>query len=302
MSPPASRSPLRTPSTDPDPSTDPTDPDPTDPDPTAPNPTNPNPTTPPEPVKIVRYSFTFFQVSEKSGATTPTQPSGSSGGSSSGGSRVNMNSGYTSNEIAQMRSDKEAEIKQLEFDIKMAEAEYKIMKKEFDNGEVKSEIDGYVVSVLTPEEALANKEPVVKVSGGGGFFVQALVGSWTGMSWKVARQLQIVSWNTGVNCEGTISAIGDYPSTDSYYRGEGNPTVSLPGHHLRRRIRKSGGRFLCAGNLRFCRSRGQRLLSEFCFHPHRGGQELRLCPGGRWKAGEAGDYNRSHALGSDQDS
>ena len=75
-----------------------------------------------------------------------------------------MNSGYTSNEIAQMRSDKEAEIKQLEFDIKMAEAEYKIMKKEFDNGEVKSEIDGYVVSVLTPEEALANKEPVVKVS------------------------------------------------------------------------------------------------------------------------------------------
>lgn len=66
-----------------------------------------------------------------------------------------MNSGYTSNEIAQMRSDKEAEIKQLEFDIKMAEAEYKIMKKEFDNGEVKSEIDGYVVSVLTPEEALA---------------------------------------------------------------------------------------------------------------------------------------------------
>lgn len=67
----------------------------------------------------MRYSFTFFQVSEKSGATTPTQPSGSSGGSSSGGSGVNMNSGYTSNEIAQMRSDKEAEIKQLEFDIKM---------------------------------------------------------------------------------------------------------------------------------------------------------------------------------------
>ena len=61
-----------------------------------------------------------------------------------------MNSGYTSNEIAQMRSDKEAEIKQLEFDIKMAEAEYKIMKKEFDNGEVKSEIDGYVVSRSHP--------------------------------------------------------------------------------------------------------------------------------------------------------
>ncbi len=137
-----------------------------------------------------------------------------------------MNSGYTSNEIAQMRSDKEAEIKQLEFDIKMAEAEYKIMKKEFDNGEVKSEIDGYVVSVLTPEEALANKEPVVKVSGGGGFFVQALVGELDRDELEIGQTVQIVSWNTGVNCEGTISAIGDYPSTDSYYRGEGNPTVS----------------------------------------------------------------------------
>lgn len=43
---------------------------------------------------------------------------------------------------------------------------------------------------------------------------------------EIGQTVQIVSWNTGVNCEGTISAIGDYPSTDSYYRGEGNPTVS----------------------------------------------------------------------------
>lgn len=221
------------PSDDPDPSTDPSDvPDPStdpsdDPNPTDPPPTVPDPTEPVDPVKIVRYSFTFFQVSEKQSSTTPTQPSGSSGSSSSsGGSNVNMNSGYTSNEIAQMRVDKEAEIKQLQFDIKMAEAEYKIMKKEFDNGEVKSEIDGYVVSVLTPEEALANNEPVVKVSGGGGFFVEALVGELDRDNLEIGQTVQIVSWNTGANCEGTITAIGDYPSTDDYYRGDGNPTVS----------------------------------------------------------------------------
>ena len=211
------------PSTEPDPSTDPTEPEPST-DPTGPDPTDPKPTTPTEPVTIVRYSFTFFQVDEKQTTPAPTQPTGSSG--SSGGSDVNMNSGYTSNEIAQMRADKEAEIKQLQFDIKMAEAEYKIMKKEFDNGEVKSDIDGYVVSVLNPEEALANNEPVVKVSGGGGFFIQASVGELDRDSLEIGQTVQIMSWSTGANCEGTITAIGDYPTSDGYYRGDGNPSVS----------------------------------------------------------------------------
>lgn len=177
----------------------------------------------------MRYSFTFFQVDEKQTTPAPTQPTGSSG--SSGGSDVNMNSGYTSNEIAQMRADKEAEIKQLQFDIKMAEAEYKIMKKEFDNGEVKSDIDGYVVSVLNPEEALANNEPVVKVSGGGGFFIQASVGELDRDSLEIGQTVQIMSWSTGANCEGTITAIGDYPTSDGYYGATATPaclTIPLP--------------------------------------------------------------------------
>ena len=76
---------------------------------------------------MTRYVFTFFQVSQKQ--EDDEDDDAGSDISSGSGSSVDMNSGYTANEIAQMRSDKEAEIKDLQFSIKMAEAEYKIMKR-----------------------------------------------------------------------------------------------------------------------------------------------------------------------------
>ncbi len=209
-----------------DPSEEPTQPpteEPTEPDP--PPTTEPvPPTTPSEPALVTRYVFTFFQVSQKQ--EDDEDDDAGSDISSGSGSSVDMNSGYTANEIAQMRSDKEAEIKDLQFSIKMAEAEYKIMKKEFDNGEVKSEVDGYVVSVQTPEEALANNEPVVKVSGGGGFFIQGSVGELNRNEIEIGQTVQVMSYNTGESFEGTITAVGDYPLTGTWYSGDGNPTVS----------------------------------------------------------------------------
>ena len=209
-----------------DPSEEPTQPpteEPTEPDP--PPTTEPvPPTTPSEPALVTRYVFTFFQVSQKQ--EDDEDDDAGSDISSGSGSSVDMNSGYTANEIAQMRSDKEAEIKDLQFSIKMAEAEYKIMKKEFDNGEVKSEVDGYVVSVQTPEEALANNEPVVKVSGGGGFFIQGSVGELNRNEIEIGQTVQVMSYNTGESFEGTITAVGDYPLTGTWYSGDGNATVS----------------------------------------------------------------------------
>lgn len=143
------------------------------------------------------------------------------------GPSVNVNSGYTSGEIAQMRKDKQAEIKELQFTIKMAEAEYKIMQKEFDNGVVTSDVDGYVVSVLDPEEAMMNGEPVVKVSGGGGFTIQGTVSELKLDSIHIGDPVQIECWMSGTYCEGTITAIGDYPATNQYgWYGDSNPNVS----------------------------------------------------------------------------
>lgn len=198
---------------DPQEPTDPTEP--TEPEPTEPEPTEPEPTEPTEPVtvRVTRYSFSFFDASEDPPATQPP----------ASGPDINMNSGYTASEISQMRSEKEQEIKELQFAIRMAEAEYKIMQKEFDNGEVLAEIDGYVTSVLTPEEAMLTGQPIIKVSGGGGFTVEGAVSELRLAELSVGQQVEVNSWEYG-SFTGTITAIGDYPVGNDFYGG--NPNTS----------------------------------------------------------------------------
>ena len=193
-----------------------TEPEPTEPEPTEPEPTEPEPTTPPT-VTVNRYNITFFPATE----VTIPDDSGDTGG----GTDIDYNSGYTASEIAQMRADKEAEIKELQFTIEMGEAELKIMQKEFDNGVVTSEIDGYVVSVLSPEEALANNEPVVKVSGGGGFLLQGTVSELRRDSVTLGQTVQVMNYETGMSYEGIVTEVSQYPVSNSGYMG-GNPNVS----------------------------------------------------------------------------
>ena len=193
-----------------------TEAEPTEPEPTEPEPTEPEPTTPPT-VTVNRYNITFFPATE----VTIPDDSGDTGG----GTDIDYNSGYTASEIAQMRADKEAEIKELQFTIEMGEAELKIMQKEFDNGVVTSEIDGYVVSVLSPEEALANNEPVVKVSGGGGFLLQGTVSELRRDSVTLGQTVQVMNYETGMSYEGIVTEVSQYPVSNSGYMG-GNPNVS----------------------------------------------------------------------------
>lgn len=152
------------------------------------------------------------------------------------------------------------------------------MKKEFDNGEVKSEVDGYVVSVQTPEEALANNEPVVKVSGGGGFFIQGSVGELNRNEIEIGQTVQVMSYNTGESFEGTITAVGDYPLTGTWYSGDGNPTVSY--YPFTVTIDESAN--LEAGTytqITYSSANAEEdgFYLGLRFYPDRGGQKLRLC-------------------------
>lgn len=139
---------------------------------------------------------------------------------------IDYGSGYTAAQIAQMRSEQEKKIKDLEFDIKMAEAEYKIMLTEVSDGNIYSEVDGKVVSVLTEEEAKAQKQPVVKVSGGGGFYIEGSVSELEKDNMQIGQEVTVNDWNTGMTYTGKITAIGDFPSTDDSWNGIGNPNAS----------------------------------------------------------------------------
>lgn len=156
------------------------------------------------------YRFSFFDLYVPS--AEPVDPG------------VEWNSGFTSAEIYAMRIAKEEEIKNLEFQIKMEEAEYKIMQKEADSGEVLAEFDGTVVGILDAESASAMGMPVLKVTGGGGFYVEGTVSELQLGNIAVGQLVDVMSWDTGMSFEGTIVEISRFPqeNNDYYYGGSQN--------------------------------------------------------------------------------
>ena len=140
--------------------------------------------------------------------------------------QIDFGSGYTAEQIAQMRSQQEKTIKDLEFGIKMAEADYKIALTEAGNGDVCAQIDGTVVSLLTEEEAKQDYQPILKVSGGGGFYVQGSVSELEKANMRVGQEVTVNDWNTGMTHTGIVQSIGDFPTTGNGWNGIGNPNAS----------------------------------------------------------------------------
>ncbi len=140
---------------------------------------------------------------------------------------IDYGSGYTAAQIAQMRAEQEQKIKDLEFQIKMAEADYKIMLTEVSDGNVYAQIDGEVVSLLTEEDARMLRQPILKVSGGGGFFVEGSISELEKEKLQIGQEVTINDWNTGMTYTGEVTAIGDFPSTDNGWNGMGNPNASF---------------------------------------------------------------------------
>ena len=137
-----------------------------------------------------------------------------------------IGSGFTATQIAEMRADQEKAIQELEFSIKMAEAEYLIMQTEVSDGNIYAQFDGKVLSVLDEEEAKLNAQPFIKVSGGGGFYVEGSVSELDRESLFIGQEVTVNDWNTGNVYTGTIQRIGDYPSDEDNWYGDGNPNVT----------------------------------------------------------------------------
>ena len=139
---------------------------------------------------------------------------------------IDFGSGFTAAQIAQMRAEQQKTIKDLEFNIKMAEADYKIALTEVNDGKVRAQIDGTVVSLLTEEEAKNNMQPFLKVSGGGGFYIQGSVSELEKENMTIGQEVTVNDWNTGMVYTGTVQSVGDFPITGSGWNGIGNPNAS----------------------------------------------------------------------------
>ena len=131
---------------------------------------------------------------------------------------------YTLAEIVKMREDQQKTILDVEYNIKVAEAEYSIAQRETKDGKVRSEVDGKVVSVLTEEEARETKQPIIKVSGGGGYYVVGSVSELVRDRLAIGSEVTINDYRNGNMYTGTVESIGDYPTDNGY--GNGNQNVS----------------------------------------------------------------------------
>ena len=135
-------------------------------------------------------------------------------------------SGYTSAQIAEMRAQEEKTIRELSIKIDMAEAEYKIMQTEMNDGHIYAKIDGEVVSVLTEEEARDTKHPILKLSGGGGFYIEGSISELEMDGLTLGQEVTVNDWNTGMTYTGEVIDLRDFPSDRDNWNGTGNPNVS----------------------------------------------------------------------------
>ena len=128
-----------------------------------------------------------------------------------------------------MKAEADQKLIDLNFKLRKAQLEYDTIEYELSNGVVYSRIDGVVKTVRTAEDALAENKPLVLVSGGGGYYVQGLMGELDLATMKVGDTVTVQSWESGEQMTGTITEISDYPSDGSsygWYWSNGNSNIS----------------------------------------------------------------------------
>ena len=137
-----------------------------------------------------------------------------------------MDSSMTRQELDVAIGTKYKEIGQLETSLKVAKLDLEKKKSELGDGNVYAEFDGTVKTVRDATEAFNSSEAVVELSGGGGYYVTGALSEMDLGSVQVGDTVQISSWRTGVNCEGEIVSIDDYPTQNGSNWGDGNSNVS----------------------------------------------------------------------------
>ena len=167
-------------------------------------------------------SFSFFDASQMEDysfpplpeqPTEPTQPD-----------IDYIGSGYTYSEIQKMKKEQEQKIKDLEIQLKLSQADLKIMQRELSDGNIYAEQDGKVISLLTEEEAKLNSQPIMKVSSGGGYYIDATIGELERDTVKPGQEVTVSDWESGGSYTGTVVSVGDIPSSNGSYSSMSNPT------------------------------------------------------------------------------
>jgi len=99
------------------------------------------------------------------------------------------------------------------------------MKQELSDGIVYAEMAGTIASVLDVDSAYQSGEPLIKLAGGGGYYLEGAISELELGNVSVGQRVTVTSWESGETYEGVVESISDIP-TDSGYYGSGNTNVS----------------------------------------------------------------------------
>ena len=142
---------------------------------------------------------------------------------------IDTNTYYTAAEVARLKTEAKQKILDLKLELKMAKLEYERLSYEFAGGTVYSDISGTVKTVRDPDAALEENQPVVLISGGGGYYVTAALSELELPSMHEGDTVSLQSWETNTVLTGEIVEISQYPDESGQYwhYSEGNENVSL---------------------------------------------------------------------------
>ncbi len=134
--------------------------------------------------------------------------------------------GMSEDERKQRMEELKNAINENQMKLRMAELEYKKMQRELGDGVVYAQFDGTILTVNDPDTAFVNNEPVIKLSGGGGYFIRGSISELRLGELYVGQPVEVLSWETGETFTGTVATISDVPSGNEYW-SDGNNNVSF---------------------------------------------------------------------------
>lgn len=134
--------------------------------------------------------------------------------------------GYTQEELNQMISEKQKELRSINLDIKQSELTIAKIEKSLNDQEVKSTVTGIVKSVGDPEKGEVNGEAFIVVESTEGLYVQGTLSELMLGEISEGQILTGNSYESGMMFEAEIREISPYPVDGDYYDGYGSPNAS----------------------------------------------------------------------------
>ena len=141
---------------------------------------------------------------------------------------VDMGSGYTAEEIAQMRAETQKEITDKDLEIRIKKNEVEQMRLELSGGEVYSRIDGVVTELHDALEAMDTGAPIIKIASGSGMYIRGSISELMLDNVSVGDTVTVSSYETGMQYDGTVESIIDMPEDDSGFFSEGASASRYP--------------------------------------------------------------------------